>query len=84
MMVYNLKMGSESQPVDYARCRIYSPRMVVLKNYDDQRLACVIESKKGFIVDVVKKVHPSLVLRSLPAPSLFPRDAKGRFVKRTA
>lgn len=77
-LVYSLKMLDLTHVVDPEKSKMYGPRVAILKNELGQRLACVVESKKGFTVDVVKKMH--IRTRDL---GWCVRDERGRFVKRT-
>lgn len=78
--VYKLKAGDVAHVIDPVKSKMLSERIAVLKDPAGQRIACIVESKKGYTVDLVKKMH-------LPKPTdegWCVRDYKGRFVKRGA
>jgi hypothetical protein len=78
IVVYAMK-ADKPHPVSSEKSEMYGPRVAVLKDAVGRRLACVVESKKGFVVDLVKKMH-------MPDPideGWCLRDVKGRFVKRS-
>ena len=78
-IAYTLKLRDLAKLIDPTQSKNYGPRMVILKDEQGRRLACVVESKKGFTIDAVKKMHQ-------PPPVDFGwclRDSRGRFVKRT-
>ena len=56
-IAYTLKLRERAHRIDRTQSQILCPRMVILKDEQGRRLACVIESKKGFMIDAVKKMH---------------------------
>ena len=76
-IVYSLKAGNLAIYADPAQSKMLSPRVAILKNWDGRRLACVVESKKGFTVDLVKKMH-----RAVKDYGWCVRDERGRFVSK--
>ena len=78
IVVYALKTRDASHQVDAIQSKMYGPRVAILKDEKGQRLACIVESKKGFTVDAVKKMHQ-------PPPKdegWCLRDRQGRFVSK--
>jgi hypothetical protein len=80
-IVYTLKAKDRAMVVSVDHSKAYSPRMVILKNEYGNRLACVIESKKGYTIDLAKQMHGLIPPKLLKMPPLL-RDARGRFMKR--
>jgi hypothetical protein len=76
--IYGTKMGINSRTVDYSKSQVLNPRMVILKDCDGNRLACIVESKKGYTIDVVKKMHG--YTHPFVKKEIF-RDRYGRFAK---
>lgn len=56
-IVYYTKMGEKAHTVSDTNSKMLCPRIVILKDAENHRLACVVESKRGYVVDVVKKMH---------------------------
>ena len=77
-VIYAMKLGERAHLVDQNQSKMYGPRLAILKDDQSRRLACVVESKKGYTVDAVKKMHQP------PAQDFgwCLRDSHGRFVKR--
>jgi hypothetical protein len=78
--VYHLKMRNSSHYVLESQSRLIGKSIAILKGEGGIRLACVVESKAGFTVDPVKKMHGMAASTRPGAPK---RDSHGRFVKRT-
>jgi hypothetical protein len=77
VIVYYTKFGEKSFIVSHERSQQVSPNVVILKDSNSRRIACVVESKAGFVVDAVKKLHPETTKTRLTPQ----RDSSGRFVK---
>jgi hypothetical protein len=72
--------GSWLVPDKQKSTQTFNGRAMILKTTEGKRLALIFETKKGYVIDLAKKIH------NIPAdkPAVRPvlgRDAKGRFVK---
>ena len=80
--VYHLKMRNSSHYVAESQSRLIGKSIAILKGEGGVRLACVVESKAGFTVDPVKKLHGIVTMPKNTNRPMPRRDAQGRFVKR--
>jgi hypothetical protein len=79
--LYFLRTGdTNTHIVSFENSKMLSPRIAILKNDLNQRLACIIETKKGYTIDLAKRIHNIVTVakNTRPMPN---RDAQGRFVK---
>ena len=56
-IVYYTKMGEKAHTVSDTNSRVLGKNIIILKDADNRRLACVVESKRAYTVDYVKKMH---------------------------
>ena len=61
VMAYVAKAGNKARPVGTLDSVTFvkntNDRMATIKGVNGERLALVIETKKGFTIDLVKKLH---------------------------
>ena len=64
MVVYYVRYGEKAGAVNTSKSSLLksknglrNDKIAILKDSDGRRLACVIETKKGYTIDVVKKLH---------------------------
>jgi hypothetical protein len=79
-LYYLRTTGLSTHYVAFENSKMLSPRVAILKNESNQRLACIIETKKGYTIDLAKRMHNIVTVpkNTRPMPN---RDAQGRFVK---